>query len=473
MKMRPKILHYIAFNNTVLCIEPYIRHSKFDTFDDTDTDELWLIVRLFASTLSHFSIGSFDFDFAGYRSGQQMVCLFLLTCSVAFAVVSANTTFDILNERSYKVYEQNSVDIINRSFSCLNPNALLYGGFGNLMFTMLSAQLVAILTERVMVMNHRLLLEMFDHPDPKETWNLVPVSKFAGLKQMVGTRPDRCADVVHQAFSAMPLKYGTNGCTYAYVMHSESATVLQQLIPPRFPANEVPVHDQWIATIARWMLSRPTAQWRQIVDDYAKEVFAPCGNDIKHADLAVQLRTWRDVNQNTNFHQVGGVCHETCAREAAKDIQSRLGRPICVFITSDNATSSALLVDSLNEMSPGNIHAVHSADTSLTAWHTFEVVESGRWDGPAYDPAQLVHQQALKDWMLLSEASEALYTPSSTFGATARLRAGPHAQLYDRVSTIDAAKECVCSAVLPHFPLGNHTQLREETIRRLRQSALF
>jgi len=300
---------------------------------------------------------------------------------MAMIVKADQATYNnILNNRSYAVYIDNSVDTINKNFVCINPNAGLFGGFGNLVFSLLAAQIVALLTNRVPVMNHQLMLNMFVHPDPRQSWDLIPAKKFKSLKESVKTRGTRCSDVITIPLAEIPFKYGTNGCLGAYFSHPDSVKILAELFPLTYPVEQVPEYDQWVAPFAQWVFSRPKESWTQVMNVYKNRTFAPCGNNTEKADLAVQFRTWRDLHKDGGvYHEVGGLCFQHCAREMALHTLRRLNRPICVFITSDNDTSSAYLANSLNELSPLNIRAVYGVEANPADWHSNEIVEKGRW----------------------------------------------------------------------------------------------
>jgi hypothetical protein len=372
-----------------------------------------------------------------------------------------NVTFKTLNDRSYDVYKQKDM----KTYTCTNPTAGIFGGFGNLMFSILGAQVVGTLINRVVVMNHHLMLNMFDHPDIRQSWDLIPFADWPEMKKTVGSRPIRCSGVKDVPFEKYPAKYGTNGCFQAYLSHPQTAGVLLPLLPMKYPESNISFYDQMSAQLAEWTLSRPAKVWSSIVDEYKKATFSPCGANVDRADMAVQFRTWRDVaGEAATYHQVGGLCHEKCAAEMALHTFQRLKRPICIFITSDNETSSAQLAQNLSSLSPGNIHAVYGAAEKNTAhWHSVTIVDTARW-GP-FDVQELRRHQELKDWMLLGEASHATYTVGSTFAITARLRAGLHQQMHDKVPITTEDGNCTCSSVYPNYHIENQLRIRERTRR--------
>jgi hypothetical protein len=307
---------------------------------------------------------------------------------------SQNDPFKLLNDRLYPIYQKHDLE----HFVCTNPNAGTFGGFGNFVFTILGVQLMATMLNRLPVMNHPLMLNMFQHPDPRQSWDLIPSNKFMDLKATVKTRPTRCTEVQHVPYAHIQPKYGTNGCFHPYIVHPETAPILNTLLPLHYPVENISYYDQMASQITQWTFSRPQPQWAAIVDEYRRRTFLPCGPNVEKADLAVQFRTWRDVvGEAATFHHVGGLCHETCAKEMALETQKRLNRSICVFITSDNDTSSALLATSLDALSPNNIHAVYGTEENAAHWHSSLLIDSARWGD--FDPAVLKHHQELKDWI--------------------------------------------------------------------------
>lgn len=387
---------------------------------------------------------------------------FVLLMTPTF-IAGGDDKYKDLNDRTYEVYQHADV---RESFVCNDPNAGIFGGFGNLMITALATQLVGLLSNRVTVMNHHLMLSMFDHPDSRQSWSLIPSEGFFALKGTVKTRPKRCSDVKNIPFSKLAPKYGTNGCFEAYISHPESPAMLTSLLPLQYPESNISLYHQFSAAVGEWTFSRPAANWSSIMSAYRKKTFAPCGANIEFADMAVQFRTWRDVRGDKDtFHDVGGACHAKCAAHVALHTRNRLNRTICVFVTSDNVTSSAHLVNHLNLASNGSIKAVYAEEeTGAAHWHSQTVVDSARWK--TLDSSELQHHQSLKDWMLIGEASTAMYTAGSTFAVTARLRAGLQNQLHDVISEINGNK-CNCESMFPKYNLEHQMHVREKTRRSL------
>lgn len=320
--------------------------------------------------------------------------LCLAVCSRC--VLGFGSRFSSLNNKTFEVYGsfERALQTTKQSLVCTDPNAKSFGGFGNFMITIYGVQAVALMTGRVPVMNNILFTNMFEHPDPRQSWDLVAQNQLKGLQQTVQTRSPRCPDVLAQPLQQMPKKYGINGCLHTYLDHPQGSTVLANLIPLQFNTSAVSFGEQISGHIAEWSLSRPTANWKQIVDRAKAQVFDACGADVDHADLAVQFRTWRDVHPGDTS---ANDCHEQCAKEMAVDVQKHLNRPICVFVTSDNETATANLAGSINAVDSRNINAVYLREVNKQ-WHSGDVVASARW---SFDSSTLAEHDELKIWMLV------------------------------------------------------------------------
>lgn len=382
------------------------------------------------------------------------ICLCLVACSRC--VSSLNSRFDSLHNRTFEAFGSldQALETIKHSLVCTDPNAKLFGGFGNFMYTVYGVQAVALITGRVSVMNHLLFTSMFHHPDPRQSWDLIAQDHLKGLQQTVLTRSPRCPDILLHPLQKIPPKYGINGCLHAFFEHKEGSAILTRLLPLRFNVSDVSFADQVSGDIAQWSLSRPTPSWQRIVAEAKAKIFDPCGPGVNHADLAIQYRTWRDLHSED---LAASECHQQCANEMALDVQKHLNRPICVFVTSDNETTTATLASTMNALSPANITAVYFHEINKQ-WHSAEVVASARWE---FDSSTLHEHDELKIWMMLGDARYALSTAGSTYARSARLRGGSARRLGDRQTEfahmgVGKAHKCICQRLFPQFDLDDY-----------------
>lgn len=176
-------------------------------------------------------------------------------------------------------------------------------------------------------------------------------------------------------------------------------------------------------------------------------------------DIAAQFRSWRDVRPvDHSFHSAGGACFLSCLLEAARRAALALGKSsLCVFVTSDNVTSTHLVADTLRASSVPISSALnltlrpffnpHPSDH----WHSAELIEAFRYE--LADPQrELGNHAELFDWYLLGEAKAAVYTSGSTYATTARLRKGLDNMLLDWTSAMSDPPHSACECV----PFDSH-----------------
>ena len=111
--------------------------------------------------------------------------------------------------------------------------------------------------------------------------------------------------------------------------------------------------------------------------------------------MAIQLRTWRDFKYFQNQCQGARDSVVDCLLKRLLSVTNRVKGHICVFFASDDAAETATVMTRLQE----NLRCC----------------------------------TMMLDWMLLSEADEAVCTLGSTFGRSARMRRGHAGQEHDHL----------------------------------------
>lgn len=74
------------------------------------------------------------------------------------------------------------------SLHSLNPHAKSYGGMGNLFVGAIGMQFYAFSSGRIVIFNNALITDLFNHPDPRQSWVAIPTPVVNGpmKKSIVG-----------------------------------------------------------------------------------------------------------------------------------------------------------------------------------------------------------------------------------------------------------------------------------------------
>lgn len=345
-----------------------------------------------------------------------------------------------LNNNTFAVYENNYIRA-SESFVCLNPNAKIYGGFGNLIITFLGVQTLATTIGRIPLINHFLLKKMFSHPDNRQDWTILPINEVKKLEQLVRSCGSKCSDPGRLKFNNFPHRFGVNGCLGSYVEHKESIEYFENNlnISNYLPVN-ISRYDYTLNIISQWTLSNPTKIWMDIFKNYKSIVFGSISLGINdpsnfEVDVVVQFRSWRDlrdpnISYNYSKHLFENSCISHSSIHYVSSIQKKLNKKIIVFVTTDDIKVSSILVEEINNINPLLIQAVTGVDTKHGLdWHSGEAVQDFRYKDISDNDLKDRHE--LLDWMIMGDAKHALYSKSSTFAVTARLRKGIRHQLSD------------------------------------------
>lgn len=62
----------------------------------------------------------------------------------------------------------------------LNPHVKNYGGLGNLFIGALGIQFFALSINRIAIFNNALITDLFNHPDPRQSWTPIPTTVVNG-----------------------------------------------------------------------------------------------------------------------------------------------------------------------------------------------------------------------------------------------------------------------------------------------------
>jgi len=361
---------------------------------------------------------------------------------------------------------------------------------------------------RIPVLNHALFTGLYQHPDPRQTWNLIPISAIRSMSDILGF--EYCRGIQSKSLKEFPIKFGFHGCTDAYMNNVENLKYFQLLISKYYPKVVISERDygkviinfkqqskyqtEWFVNtlICNWIMSRPVERWKMAIKSYKNAAFPYLNDGV--FDLAIQFRTWRDLGHgnavyvqdcivNCAIHRIIQMLRESGIIDDIRKLRKENARNFSVFITGDNATSNAFvqskltqqlvsmfygekLVDDSKYMINNSLENRHirripfgekhgcyiattpeyynSNSSAATQWHTGEVTNSLRYE---FDFEKVRYNLGLLDWELLSEATSAVYTTGSGFALNARMKAGLIRQACDVVFSMKkkgATDEEVC-----------------------------
>ena len=333
------------------------------------------------------------------------------------------------------------------SIVCLSTGVHTYGGLGNFVGSLITATVLSLMNERVLVINNFVFTSMFIHPDKDNTFISFPVTP--------GTRmfaPGEC-QIKEPSKNPSVQILGVNRCDRFLVHDSQVLSWFSNTfhVPNTFRATNKP----WLLSenrisydILHWLLSKPSAKWEHHLKEQRTNVYKNCSRDgweHARANLAIQVRTFADIFKDP-ISKKRYDCYVNCALKRAKELHELHQHSVCVLVTSDNSQLTDLIINKLNEES--FITAVHNDyPISSTISHSGDLLLKER-DNAKFTIENLHNHPEFIDWMLLSDSESAIYTVESTFAATARYRAGFIKAQNDMVVRMVDKENCVCDAVV-------------------------
>lgn len=353
----------------------------------------------------------------------------------------------ILNKRLLSVYTSKRSEVKSRtSFICLSPHARSYGGWGNVVYYAMTMMQLSLWLPRVPVMNHAVVLGLFDHPDKsQQDWTLLSIQDIVDTQSSINGFQS-CRGIPDFSPAQFPAMFGLHGCPDGYQYNKYnveyfSTTLNFKDISSYISANTSiytdergrrigqhhlnlkDVHHWLINSVAtHWTFSNPTAEWSQAVKDYKTLVLN--GQPDLTLDLAVQFRSYRDLGDTElsgTFENTGGPCAVQCVTLAIDQLTRVHDRDIHVFYTGDDPRYIQRIVAEVNlhynnvTSTPGSglhkLYAYTFQNTfSLQSWHTGDIMNKDRYH---FNFSHVQHDPGMLDWMLLSEARHAVYTMES------------------------------------------------------------
>lgn len=355
-------------------------------------------------------------------------------------------------------------ELRNDTFVCLNPHTGKFGGFGNLLLTMIGVKLIGFVTNRTAVINHFLLSQLFDNVDSGRQQQTVATINSHKLDIK---RTSKCKDILNFDLSQVPEKYGVNGCYQSYVLNPIIQAVIKQHMSQSSNCK-VGESDLISHTIAQWALSDIRPSWIMS----ANKLRDGMTNASTNIDVVIQYRSWRDIysaTKNSDTIESNFNCHLHCSLKILQIIKAKESKTLVVFITSDNFTTTQAFARHINSMLEGLIVLTNSnlGEKFHNEWHSEKIVQQFRFDSrTVIGESFLSSHTELLEWILIGQANHAIYSKGSTFAATARMRKGLAGELNDFViSTVNRLKqekataECQCQPIFPHENLLSNITL--------------
>ena len=358
-------------------------------------------------------------------------------------LVDRKSVIEFFNNVTFSTFTKNK-DAVANKFVCLNPTAKFYGGWGNVVFYAFTLMEIGIGLDRIPVMNHALMTTLFQHPDDRQVWALLSFADIDRLKNEIEGIP-RCNGINERTVESFPPKFGLHGCPGNYNNNHAILGRVKSLLSGSFPIYAD--LDSWGVNVLlmQWVFSKPSLPWLSAVNSYRKTVF---GDENMVADLAIQIRTWRDLGEAKTFEGSNGPCILFCTTKALDVLSKFIKREFRIFVTADDAAVAQKFIELLQQWGVDNSKPVHVyvPGPEQSNWHTVDLTNQGRY---SLDISQVEHNVALLDWMILSEAHHSVYTLNSGFSSWARMRGGFQNQSCDVVAGNNEENKCVCVPVLP------------------------
>lgn len=335
------------------------------------------------------------------------------------------------------------------AFVCLDPNAFVFGGWGNLLLSIFAVQAISLLTNRRAVVNHPLFTTLFESPI-KTPWHLPPASLINSKKMLIRNIDFNSCHLISRSHFRLAAWVGVNGCFGSYIRNPELKSFFENRYNISQNATVDSYTDQAANKLASWTLSRPSQILQSAFDIYRNLVWSQCENTVE-PDIGIQFRSWRDVKSNTStFEESGGDCLLRCLTGMMKHMDGttnwiRQSHKLCVFVTSDSSCFSKRIVDHLNNSnSSQQVQAFSSPSIEFNdaEWHSMGLIAKTR---DRFNSSELAYHPELLDWMILGEIKQVLYSKGSTFATTARMRTGTEKQQNDFITSFHVDR-CLCKS---------------------------
>ena len=302
-----------------------------------------------------------------------------------------------------------------------------------------------------------------------------------------------CGKVAQNPFSTFADILFVHGCYGNNLLHPEARLPLAKAFGLEFAVKpggleiEPYYTDMMFSNLFQWTYSRPQPSYKRHVKERTRNITSLChehylnksrnnGNtvDVRGTglvDYVVQIRTFRDVVGATSTEHFMGseqmTTFRTCAFKAVMEAQSRVSEsvisgngnsniksdgkappmPICVYVTSDDPAVANHITQSLEDHEgfegsvvshseirddwhkPKESLSLSLHDDKIDDWHSQSLMD--RHKGAVGTDTELSARPEFLDWMVLSEATGALFTHGSTFGTSARYRKGYFNSIHD------------------------------------------
>ena len=294
-------------------------------------------------------------------------------------------------------------------FYSLNPHAKVYGGMGNLLLSMLGMQFFSVAINRAPVINHALLKDMFEHPDPRQ--NLSPLSNALVNKDMKHSIKGYAARTLATRDKSIfkNVKFiGSHGAPAAACGFKAFAPQVPHFIPRGMALNEdeFKFYDNIMCQgFAAWLMSRPTKRLHEAALKYKDNFINKC--DAQNIpDIAIQIRTLDNIK--SEFGSSMEDCYVSCAVAKAREVQKQLQRNICIFVTSNRVKTTDNVVEALNSILNTEdlsafkfLYHQFKPNSTIEIMHSGKLVEAGRYIENFPPSHDFSLKDDLMDWFLL------------------------------------------------------------------------
>eukprot|EP01036_Dinobryon_divergens_P036012 gene36012-46789_t len=174
--------------------------------------------------------------------------------------------------------------------------------------------------------------------------------------------------------------------------------------------------DMVFGHLTQWTFSSPTPTFRDNSGDKEGQFMNVTRTPIRACALLAAREAMLRQYQN---HQQSLQSTTTAATTQNNDKNQLMDANICVYVTSDFPTVSNDVKSYLESHAQFKGAVVSNGDLQLHEdWLSISLMGSNSVS------KEVAHRPDLLDWMVMSNALSSLYTAASTYGASARLRAG-------------------------------------------------